>query len=1239
MTKKISTLATSIILLIIATPSFAQLNGTYTIGGATPNYVTINEAVDSLTSQGVSGPVVFNIRAGTYNEQFSIGSITGASSINNITFKSETNNNTDVDITFMPTVADLYIINLDDAHHIAFDYLSFTISGTSYGRIFYLRNDASDITIKNSVLTGRALNGNVSSNYALINSESGNNDAYNNIIITNNDFNNGSYGIDIRGDIPSFYCLVDSNTFTNQSFVPINLQSFDTTTISYNIINSSSTLNSFRGINIIGSSQLLVNSNKVSVASYHGMYISGCNGTSTNKGKIINNFVSVIGTGDSRGIYLDWCNYIGVYHNNFNVITTYFGEVLTSWYGGNNEALNNNFVMKATANNSKIYSISGNSFSLVDYNNIYNYGGGFILNPGDCIQGLASFGYDGNSISVDPFYVSNTDLHVSNVFLNNRGTAAGVNNDIDNIFRNVTTPDIGATEFTPGNAPMSGTYTIGATGNYSSINQAIDSLETFGISSSIIFEIQTGTYNEQVDLGPVAGANGSSTITFKSQTSNPNDVILSYTGAYLWKLENANNIAFKNLTFESNSSSTGTAIKLINGVKNISFLNNVFNTSYSGYNVIKSEINACADYIKTDNLSFIGNQFNGGKFSIYLEGGNNTNHSLNSVIKDNTFATFNDDAITLINQEAPIVENNSITETTNTAIHLSYCSEAIRISKNEVIGTHQGLVLENCVSTIGNEGLISNNFLNPGSPSQFGVYGISLNQCSNQLIYHNNINLLYSALAWGGNTCLYSNASLSCKLKNNIFKGQDWIFDCDSLINFDYNNFHTIAAVIGRFNGTTYSNLSSFQTATGTNMNTIFVDPNYTSNSDLHVGNSLLGAGTYLAIVTDDIDGETRYPYMPYIGADENCPNTIHTAEICQGDSVLIFGNYQSVAGIYYDTLQTMGGCDSVLSTSLFVNPTYFYNQNLSIYQGDSLLVYGLYQNAAGVYYDSLQTTYGCDSVLSTTLSVIYCTAVADFYTIDNGNGNHIFANTSTGSFTQNHWAFGDGNTTTITSPNHTFSANGTFIVVLNINDSIAMGNCTDYHLDTIVVTGVMSPLQCTAGFVVYPDTATGNVTVVNSSTGTNLTYLWNFGDGNTSTQAYPTHIYATAGPFYLCLTIDDGAGCVDMYCDSIGENGVVFKQTGFTINVIAPPIITGLENNLELSSKVEIYPNPTSHQLTIDTKLDLSEITIIDITGKSIKSIKENTKVVNVTSLSNGIYFIKLVTDEGTITKKFVKQ
>lgn len=70
----------------------------------------------------------------------------------------------------------------------------------------------------------------------------------------------------------------------------------------------------------------------------------------------------------------------------------------------------------------------------------------------------------------------------------------------------------------------------------------------------------------------------------------------------------------------------------------------------------------------------------------------------------------------------------------------------------------------------------------------------------------------------------------------------------------------------------------------------------------------------------------------------------------------------------------------------------------------------------------------------------------------------------------------------------------------------------------------------------------------------------------------------------------------------------------------------------------VDIYPNPTSSTLLIDTHQHLSDIKILDISGKVIKSIPPNSNEVNVADLSNGIYFLKIIVDKRPIIKKFIK-
>ncbi|MBI2967456.1 MAG: gliding motility-associated C-terminal domain-containing protein [Bacteroidetes bacterium] len=96
------------------------------------------------------------------------------------------------------------------------------------------------------------------------------------------------------------------------------------------------------------------------------------------------------------------------------------------------------------------------------------------------------------------------------------------------------------------------------------------------------------------------------------------------------------------------------------------------------------------------------------------------------------------------------------------------------------------------------------------------------------------------------------------------------------------------------------------------------------------------------------------------------------TATICNGDSIFLQGNWQTVPGTYYDTLVSVNGCDSVIATSLTVNPTYYTTDPaITICNGDSVSVYGIFRSIAGTYYDSSMTINGCDSVFATTLIVI----------------------------------------------------------------------------------------------------------------------------------------------------------------------------------------------------------------------------------------------------------------------------
>ena len=78
---------------------------------------------------------------------------------------------------------------------------------------------------------------------------------------------------------------------------------------------------------------------------------------------------------------------------------------------------------------------------------------------------------------------------------------------------------------------------------------------------------------------------------------------------------------------------------------------------------------------------------------------------------------------------------------------------------------------------------------------------------------------------------------------------------------------------------------------------------------------------------------------------------------ICNGDSLLIEGLYQHASGTYYDTLMSQAGCDSIVEIQLIVIPPLNISSvNYTICNGDSVFLAGQYQNNAGIYYDTLSS-------------------------------------------------------------------------------------------------------------------------------------------------------------------------------------------------------------------------------------------------------------------------------------------
>jgi len=102
-----------------------------------------------------------------------------------------------------------------------------------------------------------------------------------------------------------------------------------------------------------------------------------------------------------------------------------------------------------------------------------------------------------------------------------------------------------------------------------------------------------------------------------------------------------------------------------------------------------------------------------------------------------------------------------------------------------------------------------------------------------------------------------------------------------------------------------------------------------------------------------------------------NTAETASNISICEGDSVLLFGQYAHVGGTYTGMFQSVNGCDSTHQVTLTVLPDVETEESLSICAGDSVLLFGQYAHVGGTYTGMFPSVNGCDSTHQVTLTVL----------------------------------------------------------------------------------------------------------------------------------------------------------------------------------------------------------------------------------------------------------------------------
>lgn len=131
---------------------------------------------------------------------------------------------------------------------------------------------------------------------------------------------------------------------------------------------------------------------------------------------------------------------------------------------------------------------------------------------------------------------------------------------------------------------------------------------------------------------------------------------------------------------------------------------------------------------------------------------------------------------------------------------------------------------------------------------------------------------------------------------------------------------------------------------------------------------------------------------------------------------------------------------------------------------------------------------------------------------------------TVVGSSATYNWDFGDGVTTGARDPlTHQYADSGTYTIRLIVTNPVAC-NSPDTFLQTVTLGSQSVSAAFTAPDSVCLDVAGG--VAFQSQTGNASGLLWDFGDGQTSTQIAPTHAYQQAGRYTVTLIADNPATC-----------------------------------------------------------------------------------------------------------------
>lgn len=442
------------------------LSGDYTVGGTgTPDYATITSAISALQSGGLCGDVRLLVYEGTYSGQYSLTNMPGLGAGATLEIVSHPSNTNLPVFTYAATGStDNYVFEMNDVSYVILDSLEILPTGTTYARGVSFANNTNNITISNSKIRGNPTTTNSNLRALIYCNTTSSLDE--NITIENNTLLNGAYGIHLYGGSSAVEGGNKVLNNTIDSFYYYGIYTFyqQDIEISGNFVRDANTATSPRGLYCLYNFSANITKNTVMLggtSAPNGMYLDYNDGTAANPTYITNNMISMyntataaLGTVTGMEVYAAENNYVAN-----NTIAVYGGStssralyLYASLAGDTIKSYNN--ALANFGGGYSLYATTANSGIVANDNNAYYSSGSNLAYWGSARATLSDLqtanSLDASSLEFTPVFTSSMDLHTTAADLDASAQVLSyVTEDIDGDTRNITTPDIGADEFTP----------------------------------------------------------------------------------------------------------------------------------------------------------------------------------------------------------------------------------------------------------------------------------------------------------------------------------------------------------------------------------------------------------------------------------------------------------------------------------------------------------------------------------------------------------------------------------------------------------------------------------------------------------------------------------------------------------------------------------------------------------------------------------------------------------------------